>query len=312
MGTSISQYAPVFLPGEPRLPDREAWQATVHRFKKSRTLRKGACAHWHKAVFLWQLCPRERWVWRWSSCLSCGGSKCAGTRTASAAGVTVLSGFLQASCSWRSEGLFGQSFSVALPFQALRGFPCLRSFSLVQCLRHIDGPPTGVLFCGSAHQALKGAGWVGPYTVVHVSGVWWASVSVVQLPVLAYAEREVMVMAPATPRDSAVSPCFQGCLAFLHSISHHSLLPSSLHSQQQPLPWDCSAIPKLQLQATVPSRVCMAAARTVWFSFHLDCHRSAVSLSALNVSPLTQTIAQMWGLDPCFCSPTRQRQVQSS
>ena len=32
----------------------------------------------------------------------------------------------------------------------------------------------------------------------------------------------------------------------------------------------------------------MAAAKTVWFSFHLGCHRSAVSLPALNVSPLTQ------------------------
>ena len=32
----------------------------------------------------------------------------------------------------------------------------------------------------------------------------------------------------------------------------------------------------------------MALARTVWFSFHLGSHRSAVSLSALNVSPLTQ------------------------
>ena len=57
-------------------------------------------------------------------------------------------------------------------------------------------------------------------------------------------------------------------------------------------------IPKLQLPATVPSRgpvslsrVCMTAARTVWFWFHLGCYRSAVSLSALNVSPLTQTIA---------------------
>ena len=29
------------------------------------------------------------------------------------------------------------------------------------------------------------------------------------------------------------------------------------------------------------SGVCMAVARTVWFSFHLGCHRSAVSLSAL-------------------------------
>ena len=65
-------------------------------------------------------------------------------------------------------------------------------------------------------------------------------------------------------------------LAFLHghfppqSPSSHSL-DLSLHSQQQPLPWDCSTIPKLQLPATMPSRVCMAVARTVWFSFHLGC-----------------------------------------
>ena len=48
----------------------------------------------------------------------------------------------------------------------------------------------------------------------------------------------------------------------------------------------------------------MAAARTVWFSFHLGCHRPAVSLSALNVSLLTQTIAPMWGSDSFFSSPT--------
>ena len=64
-----------------------------------------------------------------------------------------------------------------------------------------------------------------------------------------------------------------------------------LHSQQQPSPWDCSTIPMLQLPTTacsrepaVLSRVHMAVARSVWFSFHLGCHRSAVSLSALNVS----------------------------
>ena len=77
------------------------------------------------------------------------------------------------------------------------------------------------------------------------------------------------------------------------------------------LPWDCPTIPKLQLPAAAASRgpasvsgVCMAAVRTVWFSFHLGCHRSPVSVSALNVSPLTQTIAAMWGSDPCFSSPT--------
>ena len=55
----------------------------------------------------------------------------------------------------------------------------------------------------------------------------------------------------------------------------------------------------------------MAGARTVWFSFHLGCHRSAVSLHALNVSPLTWTIAPVWGSDPCFSSPTGRAQVQS-
>ena len=36
--------------------------------------------------------------------------------------------FFRVSCSWRSEGLFGQSFSVVLPVQALRGLPCLGMF----------------------------------------------------------------------------------------------------------------------------------------------------------------------------------------
>ena len=42
-------------------------------------------------------------------------------------------------------GLFGQSFSIAPPIQALRGLPCLGSFS-VQHIRHIEGAPlAGVL-----------------------------------------------------------------------------------------------------------------------------------------------------------------------
>ena len=60
-----------------------------------------------------------------------GGTKGAGAWTASAAGVRALSVFFRASCSWRSEGLFGQSFSIALPIQALRGLPRLEFFSVV-------------------------------------------------------------------------------------------------------------------------------------------------------------------------------------
>ena len=71
--------------------------------------------------------------------------------------------------------------------------------------------------------------------------------------------REAMVMAPSSMCDSGVSPCFHGCLAFLHrhfppqSPPSHPLDPS-LHTQHQPLPWDCSTIPKLQLPASAPSR----------------------------------------------------------
>ena len=132
-------------------------------------------------------------------------------------------------------------------------------------------------------------------------------------------EREAMVMAPSPTCDSAVMPCFMAAWLSSAGISHHSLplipFDPSHRRQQQPSHWDCSTIPKLQLPATAPyrrpaflSRVCMAAARTVSFSFHLGCHRSAVSLSVLNVSPLTQTIALIWGSDPCFSSPTRQGQ----
>ena len=66
-------------------------------------------------------------------------------------------------------------------------------------------------------------------------------------------------MAPPPTHDSAVSPCFHGCPAFLHGHfpprppPSHPLDPS-LHSQQQPSTWNCSTIPKLQLPAAAPSR----------------------------------------------------------
>ena len=119
----------------------------------------------------------------------------------------------------------------------------------------------------------------------------------------------------STPmHDSAVSPCFRGCLAFLHQHFPPQAPPShpldlSLHSQQQPSPWDCSTIPKLQLPAAAPSRgpaslsgVCMSAARTVWFSFHLGCHTQLFH-SQLQCFSLTQTSAPIWGSDPASVPP---------
>ena len=91
---------------------------------------------------------------------------------------------------------------------------------------------------------------MGSYSM-HQAFDWPASIA--QLPMLACMGREATVMAPPPTHDSAVSPCFQGCPAFLYrhfspkSPSH--LLDLSLHSQQQPLPWDCSTILRLQLPA---------------------------------------------------------------
>ena len=49
--------------------------------------------------------------------------------------------FLQASCTWKSEGLFGQSFLIAPLIQALSGLPHLGSFSVVPHIRHLKGHP---------------------------------------------------------------------------------------------------------------------------------------------------------------------------
>ena len=148
--------------------------------------------------------------------------------------------FFWGSCSWRSEGLFGQSFSIALLVQALRGLPCLGSFSVVLRIRHIEGhppAPVGVLLCRLVRQALKGAPWVGSYSVVQCIRSLMGQ-PVLQLPILACGEREAMVMAPVPMRGSALSPCFHGCPTFLHQHfppqSHSShLLDLSLCSQQQ-------------------------------------------------------------------------------
>ena len=79
--------------------------------------------------------------------------------------------FFPASCSWQSEGLFGQSFSIVPPVQAIKRLPCLGYFSVGWCVRHIEGSHlAGVLLCRSARQALKRAPWEGSYSVVvHIS-----------------------------------------------------------------------------------------------------------------------------------------------
>jgi len=64
-----------------------------------------------------------------------------------------------------------------------------------------------------------------------------------------------MVMAPPSMCDSVVSSYLHGCPPFLHRHFPPKSPPSyllhlCLPSQQQPSPWNCSTIPKLQLPAS--------------------------------------------------------------
>ena len=182
------------------------------------------------------------------ACGDPGNAKCARTQIASTAGFMALSEsfffFFLASCSWQSEGFCGLSFSIAPPVWALRGLPCLGSFSVVPRVRHIDGPPwLGSYSVDQCIRHLKRHPEWDPtfyQCVRHLMGLpFYCSAANAEC-----GEREAMVMAPLPMHDSAVLPCFHGCLGFLppQSPPSHPFHPS-LCSHQQPLPWDCSTIP---------------------------------------------------------------------
>ena len=119
-------------------------------------------------------------------------------------------------------GLFGQSFSIALPIQALRRPFCLGLFSVVSCIRHIEGLP-----------------WLGLYSVVQCirclvgqplccsaadAGMWEQT---------GYGDGFTTYMCLST---ITLLPWLLGFppLAFPTVISSLIPLDPSLHSQQQP------------------------------------------------------------------------------
>ena len=156
-----NQYWPIhsrFLAWRIPFPDREAWQATVHRAAKNHTLWKrpwllpcktfslpvAALPQWELSLKVAQLLGLRGPWW----CQVCRDTDCFHRRSYGPIRV-----FFQVSCSWRSEGLFGQPFSIAPPVQALRALPCLGFFSVIRCIRHIEEHP-----------------WLGSYSEDQASG----------------------------------------------------------------------------------------------------------------------------------------------
>ena len=184
--------------------------------------------------------------------------------------------------------------------QAHRGAPWLGSYSVDLCIRHLKGNLGGVLLC-----SLVCKGFDRPASLSFSCQCWqcwcvWGE----RLWWWLYPLRVTQQYCLASTLPGFPPQAFPTTISSL--TSPQSVSPQSIAT----LNWDCPTIPKLQLPATAPSRrptslpnICMATTRTVWLSFHLGCHRSAVSLLALDVSPLTQTTDPLWGLDPCFSSP---------
>ena len=140
---------------------------------------------------------------------------------------------------------------------------------------------------------------------------------------LAYVGREAMVTAPPHTCDSAASPCFHGCLAFLcrhfppwsppsHLLDCISTVNSSPSPGIAPQFLNSSSQPLHLLGTCSPVWGMYGCGKDCLILIHLGSHRSAVSLSALNVSPLTQIIAPMWGSDSCFSSPTHKGRSSST
>ena len=152
MGTGIGQYAPVFLPGElpsltekPGKPQSTGLQRVRHyRCDPVRIDTRLFACDSSAPVRVEREGGAAAWLAETLALPSVQGTDCLHPRRYGPIRV-----FSRAYCSWQSEGLFGQSFSVALPIQALKGLLYLASLSVVPQVRHIEGSP-----------------WVGSYSVV--------------------------------------------------------------------------------------------------------------------------------------------------
>ena len=135
---------------------------------KSRTLPKQLCTHRCKTLACGNSAPET--VECDGSCLPCrepGGTKCAGIRTASTTGVIPLSEtFFEPLVAGDQKALLASLSLKLRPFRHLESFLAWGPSLLFGTSETQRGPLPGVLLCRLASQALRGAPWVGSYSVV--------------------------------------------------------------------------------------------------------------------------------------------------
>ena len=87
------------------------------------------------------------------------------------------------------------------------------------------------------------------------------------------------------------SPTSLWVISTVNSRLCPGIAPQPLHSSSQLLCLSGGPCP-------YPGYIWLQQGLSVWFSFYLDCHKSVASLWASYASPLFQTIAPVWGLEP--------------
>ena len=144
MATSIGQYTTVFLPGEHHLREKPGRPQSTGPQRVGHDRSGPACVD-ARLIFAWGGSAPVRVEHESGTAAWVAGTLAAPSvqrqELPLPKGVMALSVFFRASCSWWSEGLFGQSFSVALPVHTFRGIPCLGSSSVDRHIRHLKGHP---------------------------------------------------------------------------------------------------------------------------------------------------------------------------
>ena len=331
MATSTGQYTPIFLPGETPSLTEKPGRPQCTGFQRVRHDQSDPPCIDAWLSCLWQLCPSESWARSWCSCLACGdpvGTKCAGTRTASATRVMALLESFYSLLYLAVRRPLHPVFLCSSTHSALSGLPSWGPSLLSGMSGTWRGPagwdPTlqisapgswrgtlgGVLLCGLKHQSLKESPWVGSCSVVQwmghlmgqslycsandagvwgergygdcsISYVWLSSTALLPwLPGFSPVAFPTTVSSRTSPRS--LSP--QWAAVFTLWL---------LHNPQTPAPSHCA------FQGTSIPVVGMY----VWFSFHLGCHRSAVSLSALMFLLWLKQLPRCGNQTPASVSP---------
>ena len=162
-------------------------------------------------------------------------------------------------------------------FQSDRGIP-LPGVLLCRSVGHaLDGPPSLLFWCLGKERLWL---WLHPF---HVTQQYHFASMAAQLSSTGTSHHNLFPYSPSIRLSDVNS----------------SPRPGIDHNPYSPAPSHCT------FQGTcIPAQCMNGCGKDCLILFQLGCHRSAVSLSALNVPPLTQTIALMWRADPCFSSPT--------